>query len=88
MRPTNEQRIEALRQRRAQLDAELSRLEAKARTETRKQDTRRKILIGAVILQEMKDRPEFDEWVTGLLRDRLKKPHDRDLFQLGPAPAQ
>ena len=86
MRPTNQDRIEALRSRRAQIDAELSRLEAKARVEHRKIDTRRKILIGAVILQEMADREDFSQFVHGLLAQRLTKPRDRNLFDLGPAP--
>ena len=82
MRPTNDQRIVALRSRRAQIDEELARLEAKAKKEERKNDTRRKILIGAVILQEMGDKPEFDALVHTLLKQRLTRPNDRALFGL------
>ena len=81
MRPSNQERIEALRVRRAEIDAELSRLSARARADSRKQDTRRKILIGAVILQEMQDKPEFRDYVHSLLKARLSKPRDRELFQ-------
>jgi protein subunit release factor B len=86
MRPSTLDRIENLRARRAQLDAELSRLEAKTRSENRKMDTRRKILIGAIIMQEMEDDPEVDAHVKGLLEKRLSKPRDRSLFNL-PASA-
>ena len=85
MRPSNLERIENLRARRAQLDAELSRLESKTRAENRKMDTRRKILIGAIIMQEMADDPDVAAHVQGLLDKRLNKPRDRSLFNL-PAP--
>lgn len=90
MRPSNEQRIEALRSRRAQIDAELARLQAKARVLARKEDTRRKILIGAIMMQEMASRPDFDRYVRSLLFDRLEKPRDRALFgfSAGPEPTQ
>lgn len=90
MRPSNEQRIETLRSRRAEIDAELARLQAKSRVQTRKQDTRRKILIGAVIMQEMKSKPEVNLMVLNLLEERLTKPRDRELFSLPcrPDPAE
>lgn len=40
------------------------------------------ILIGAVIMQEMSDQPEFAEWVNQLLGSRLTMPRDRELFGL------
>lgn len=83
MRPTNAERLENLRKRRAVLDAELSRLEARERTEKRKQDTRRKILLGAVVMQEMEAKPdETGKWARELLAERLTKPRDRALFDL------
>jgi hypothetical protein len=84
MRATSEQRLETLKEKRSQIDAELTRLESKMKTESRKRDTRRKILVGAVILQEMDGRPDFEEYVTALLQDRLIKPRDRALFNLAP----
>jgi hypothetical protein len=52
------------------------------KTAKRKADTRRKILIGAVVMQEMEKRQEFYLWVEGLLKERLKHPRDRALFGL------
>ena len=88
MPPSPDQKLEALRKRRAAIDAEVNRLQAKARAENRKHDTRRKILIGAVVMQEMEDSPDrVGAWVRNLLSERLKKPRDRALFGLdAPAP--
>ncbi len=82
----NQTRLQNLREKRAQLDAEIARLEARKRLEERKADTRRKILIGAVMLQEMSDRDDFAEWVNQTLAQRLDKPRDRKLFGLEPLP--
>lgn len=87
MRRTNTERIDALRSRRAQIDAELLRLEAKAKAEDRKSDTRRKILIGAVVMQEMERRNDFAAWIKRLLGQRLTRPRDRALFGMGPIPS-
>lgn len=80
----NDKRIEALQTKKAQIEAELARLRARTRTESRKADTRRKILIGAVVLQEMEARPEIDAWIRKLLAERLPKDRDRALFGIAP----
>jgi len=83
MRPTNEKRMELLRARRSQIDAELSRLEARLRTGERKADTRRKILLGALVMQAMEAEPErIGAWAKELLETRLTRPRDRSLFNL------
>lgn len=84
MAPVNDKRLEALRTRRAQIEAELSRLEAKLKADNRKADTRKKILVGAVVLGEAANRPEIDRWLRKLLEQRLTKDRDRALFGLGP----
>jgi len=77
---TNPQ-MEKLLRRRAVIDATLNRIQARKRSDSRKKDTRRKILIGAVIMQEMKNDPlNFGAWVNNLLSERLTKSRDRDLF--------
>lgn len=82
MRPSNQNRIESLRSRRAQIDAELARLEAKAKGEARKADTRRKILLGAVVMQEMISDPSLEKLVMDLVAKNLVRPRDRELFGL------
>lgn len=80
----NDQKIERLQTRKAQIEAELAKLRARGRVADRKADTRRKILIGAVALQEMESRADFDAWMRRLLRERLTKARDRALFDLPP----
>lgn len=82
MSPSHEARIENLRSRRAQIDAEILRLHARDKTQSRKDDTRRKILIGALIMSEMEGRQDFNDWVRSLLARKLNKPRDRALFGL------
>lgn len=82
MRATNKERVETLLKRRAQLDAEILRLQTQSKKEARKIDTRRKILIGAIMMQEMEQRSDFDVWVRKLLAERLTKTRDRMLFGL------
>ncbi len=84
MRKTEDERLEDLKRRRAALDAEVNRLQAKKRAEDRKADTRRKILLGAVVMQEIDAQPDkIGVWAKSLLSERLTKPRDRALFGLG-----
>lgn len=80
--PANEKRIENLQAKKAQIEAELARLRARSRTENRKALTRKKILLGAIVMQEMEARPEIDDWIRKLLHERLTKNRDRELFGL------
>jgi len=82
MLPRHQKRAETLRAKKAQIEAQLAQIDARAKTAKRKAETRRKILIGAVILQEMALRPDFDAWVYKLLEKRLTKDRDRQLFGL------
>lgn len=77
-------RIEQLETRKAQIEAEIARRQARLRADLRKADTRRKVLIGALVMQEMERRAEVDGWVRRLLGERLDKPRDRALFGLAP----
>jgi len=82
---TDNERIEKLQKRRAALDAEVNRLQARKRAEDRKADTRRKILLGAVVMQEIEAKPDqIGVWAKGLLDERLTKQRDRALFGLAP----
>lgn len=52
----------------------------------RKQDTRRKILIGALILEKMEKDEELKQKVTKELDQFLTRKTDRELFALSPLP--
>jgi hypothetical protein len=79
-------RIQALDERLSRLRAERIRLAARVSQSERKRDTRRKILIGAAVLAAVDHGgvPALDS-LRALLRwldDRLKRPHDRAVFDL------
>ncbi|OYV24712.1 MAG: hypothetical protein B7W99_00870 [Rhodospirillales bacterium 20-58-10] len=78
-KPTD--RIEALRQKRAQLDAQLKAAEARATEQARKEDTRRKVIAGALALEHMSKNPnsEFAK-IMGKLLDEYVRTNDRYLF--------
>lgn len=79
-------RIHSIDERLARLRAERSRLVARVGTTERKQDTRRKILVGATILAavehdgvpELRGPRDLHDWLDA----RLTRPHDRAVFNL------
>lgn len=81
-----ETRLEKLLERKAQLDNRIKRIQAKEKTQERKRDTRRKILIGGTILALVK-RGEWTEAQLVAMLDRgLSQQRDRLLFGLDAEP--
>ena len=85
-----QERIETLQERLKQLKVRQARVEARKRAlsqrQERKNDTRRKILLGATVLARI-DRGELDQaTVNGWLAQHLTRPDDRALFELPPLP--
>jgi hypothetical protein len=79
-------RIETLEERLKQLKAKQQRIEARQRTlasrRARRDDTRRKILVGAIVLAKV-DQGVLDQTVLrGWLKGALKRPDDKALFGL------
>jgi hypothetical protein len=80
------EQVETLRQRRAQIDARLAALEARAAADRRKADTRRKVVIGAGVLALAARNPEFGRWLAMRLPEVLAE-RDRPLVaDLGQPP--
>lgn len=83
------ERMEALRRRKAQLEARLAALEARAKANSRKADARRKIIIGAGVLALVERHPGFGFWLARELPAVLAE-RDRalvaDLGQPRPSP--
>ena len=85
-KPTD--KIEALRQRQAQIAAQLKALEARESETARKADARRKIIAGALALEHLEKNPksEFGTVLRRLLDEYVTRPSDRALFpSLPPA---
>jgi hypothetical protein len=83
------ERLDNLKRKRAQLNAKISKLSARALAQRRRDDTRRKIIAGALLLDAV-DADRAAEKPTGIARwwdaklIELKRPQDRALFELNP----
>lgn len=86
-----EEQAAAAKKKWADLEAQKKALAAKndalAKERERKNDTRRKIILGGYMFSKMQGAPEFSAQVIKGLDAVLKKPNDRELFGL-PALAQ
>lgn len=79
---TSQERIAELQEQERQIKARLQREKSRLRQSERKQDTRRKIIAGALAL-EHKD-AEFQAQLNRLLDEYVTRPQDRTLFGLEP----
>lgn len=71
-----------LEQRKEQLQKKLASINAKLAHETRKIDTRRKVLIGAMYLEKAEKDEELKKQLLSDLNEFLTRENDRSLFQL------
>lgn len=79
-------RLEELTKRRDQITAQIQALKAQEQAEERKRDTRRKILIGAAVLERVKSSKWPEERFLAMMDEFLTKNLDRQLFGLPPKP--
>lgn len=81
-RKSTTDRLQSLRQRRDQLDAQLKLLESRQKDAIRKADTRRKVIAGALALEHFEANPgsEFARVMMRLLDEYVIRPYDRVLF--------
>ena len=82
-RPLSE-RLAAERERIAKLQENVRRLEAQERKTERAKDTRRKVLLGALVMDELERdtgmATELRRWLADRLPDYLARDHDRDVM--------
>lgn len=81
-------KLDRLHQQREVLAARIRREEARERERTRKIDTRRKILAGAIALEHAGHDAAFKADLDALLARFLRRDDDRALFGLAPLPAE
>ena len=80
MAKSRAEKLEELRQKEAQIKAQIQQLKKREQTEERKKDTRRKIIIGGAVLAKIK-RGEWNyHQLVSLLDNELKNDRDRALF--------
>ena len=81
-------RIAALKAKKEALNARLNTLQAKAKTDERKRDTRRKIVVGGAVLAYLEKDAAFKRLITGILAQAVGRAIDReaiaDLLQPSP----
>ncbi len=80
--PTASQ-LEKLEKKRAQLQAQIQNLKARDRSKSEKEETRRKILVGAYTLDQAREKGTYDKLVASL-DSYLTRNSDRVLFGLHP----
>lgn len=79
-RSSDQERLQKLQERRDQLNAQLAAMEARAKQTKKKQDDRRKILLGALVLADLGSRQELRTYLAERLPGFLVRPEDRKLF--------
>lgn len=83
-RKTPEEKIAELQEQRRQLDAQIEKHRARVRVQERKDDTRRKIIAGALALEHASIDPAFREELHKLIRQHVTRDGDKALFNLTP----
>lgn len=82
MAKTTKDKLADLMKKEAELKAQIQAIKARESEEERKRDTRRKILIGGVVLSKVKRGEWNQEKLQALLNNELKADRDRELFGL------
>ena len=70
-------RLSRLQQRKAALERDIASVKREARTAARKQDTRRKIVVGGAVLAALADSPGLAAMVQAVLAQRVTRALDR-----------
>jgi hypothetical protein len=73
-----------LREKQKIIAAQIRREESRINAKKRKDDTRRKILVGAAILDKASRDEQYGKWLQRLLDGFLERDDDRALFDLPP----
>jgi len=77
-------RLKKLEERRSKIAAEIARVKAREAAQNRKEDTRRKVLLGALLLAMVEKGEWPKEKIDSALARFLSRPQDRSLFDLPP----
>jgi len=83
---TSSARIEALRKKQQVLAEQIKKIESRTQEQQRKDDTRRKIIAGALALEHMENNKtsDFAKKLGALLDEYVVKANERELFGLNP----
>lgn len=90
-RLTDAERLERAKSIKAKAEADMRALTARLQLKDRKADTRRKIILGAMLIEDAKKNPGTSNWVrarVGKLSGRDKTPFDGWTIPCPPSPAK
>ena len=73
-----DERIARIKQQREALAQRLNALEQKSKSEARKRDTRRKIIVGGAVIAQMEKMPDFANLVRVVLNAAVGRQNDRE----------
>lgn len=76
------EKLQKLMEKKQKIQKQLNAIMARENKQKRKDDTRKKILIGSVVLAESKINEKTAEWLQKILDKRITKDADRKLFDL------
>ena len=76
--------LEKLKMKEAQIKARIQTLEAGEKPRERKKNMQRKILLGALVLEKLKQGDPVAQTLKAGLDGYLTRPHERALFELAP----
>ncbi|GAB0139255.1 hypothetical protein EsDP_00007467, partial [Epichloe bromicola] len=77
-------RLAKLEEQRARINAEIQRVRAREQQQERKNETRRKVLVGAMILAKVNSSEWPEDRLMAAMDAYLERDHDRALFGLPP----
>ncbi|GIT93356.1 hypothetical protein JANAI62_37820 [Jannaschia pagri] len=83
-RKTDEQRLQELQETRAKLAEREKGIKARLSAKKRKEDARRKVIVGAVILANAEHDEEFHDYIWTILKNRVIRDTDREFLGLPP----
>lgn len=86
MNTEHDQQLAKLLKQREQLNRRIKNAQAKQRIKRKKDDTRRKIIVGAIVKNHMKIHPQdpLTEALRKIITEHAKRPKDRELLGLPP----
>jgi septal ring factor EnvC (AmiA/AmiB activator) len=76
----NQQRLAKLRIRESQVKAQIEKLESQIKSRQSKEETRRKILVGAALLSAVQAGEIEREFLASLIDRKITRKGDRELF--------
>ena len=81
-RTTPQEQLAKLEKKQSQITARIQKKKAQVRGQQRKDDTRRKIIAGAIALENMTHDKNFRAKMQALIEEHVTRENDRKLFDL------